>query len=122
LATAPFDDPRRAAEVDALRVVDLLLLLLRAVPDRLPFELVRLELERAVLDDPFPLVDLLDLEPLDELRLEDRVVCAIVLASLFPWLPCQLRSSRRGFALPDAREFELAASKCSDCRFRVRAD
>jgi hypothetical protein len=80
LAIAPSDDPRLVAEVVVLRPVDLLLL--RAVPDRLPFEVVRLELDRAVLDDPFPLVDLFVLEPLDELRLEDRVVCAIVLASL----------------------------------------
>jgi hypothetical protein len=55
-----------------------------AVPRRvavdLPlFEPVRLELDRALPDEPFLLVDLFVLEPpLDELLLEDRVVSAIV--------------------------------------------
>jgi hypothetical protein len=40
------------------------------------------------------LVDLFVLElPLDELLLEDRVVCAILYR--LSWLPCQLRLSRR---------------------------
>jgi hypothetical protein len=73
---APPDDLRRDADV----------VFRRELVELPPFELVRLdepvrpELERLVADEPFLLVDLFVLEPLlDELLLEDRVVCAIVL-------------------------------------------
>jgi hypothetical protein len=47
------------------------------------FDPVRLVLDRAFPDEPFLLVDLLVREPpLDELRVEDLVVCAIVIAFL----------------------------------------
>jgi hypothetical protein len=73
-AAAPCDAEAARRERDAV---------VRRPPDLPLFELVRLELEPAVRVDEFPLVDLLVLELLlDELRLEVRVVCAIVLASL----------------------------------------
>jgi hypothetical protein len=55
----------------------------RDAVDLLPLEPVRFELDRAFPDEPFLLVDLFVPElPLDELLLEDRVVCAIVIAFL----------------------------------------
>ncbi|HEY7267405.1 MAG TPA: hypothetical protein VH501_06895 [Solirubrobacterales bacterium] len=79
LPTGPFDELER----DFVRVE---LLRLRVLPAR---ELPLLGL----LDEPFRLVDLVDLEPVRRERvLEDRVVWAMVLVT--PRLPCQLRLSR----------------------------
>ena len=70
-------------------------MLLRDAPDRPPVEPLRLELDRELPEEPFLLVALFELERLRVDRLlEDRVVWAIVIASLF-WLPCQLRLSQR---------------------------
>jgi hypothetical protein len=64
---------------------------LAVLAELFPLFAVRL---RDVLDEPFRLVDLFDLEPVRlERVLEDRVVWAILLASL-GWPPCQLRRSR----------------------------
>jgi hypothetical protein len=109
LAIGPFDDVRRAPPLDddfrRAPPVDVLrrdadVVLRRELVELPLFELVRLdeparlELEPPAADEPFRLVVLFVLEPvLDELLLEDRVVCAIFLASLF-WLPCQQRLSR----------------------------
>jgi hypothetical protein len=90
-AAAPCDAEAARRERDAV---------VRRPPDLPLFELVRLELEPAVRVDEFPLVDLLVLELLlDELRLEERVVCAIVLASLGFRASCVFRAGG-SFALP----------------------
>jgi hypothetical protein len=90
LAIGPFVELCRALVLDGVRR-EADPLLRREDVDLPPFEdvrleedeLVRLVLARALPDEPaFLLVDLFVLEPLDELLLEDRVVCAIVLASL----------------------------------------
>lgn len=65
---------------------------LRELEDLPELEPARFELDRALPDEPFLLVDLFEL-PLDELLLEDCVFCAIDIASL--GFPCQLRVSRR---------------------------
>jgi hypothetical protein len=90
LAIGPFVELCRALVLDGVRR-EADPLLRREDVDLPPFEdvrleedeLVRLVFARALPDEPaFLLVDLFVLEPLDELLLEDRVVCAIVLASL----------------------------------------
>jgi hypothetical protein len=104
LAIAPFDDACRApAPDDVRREADVVLRRDREDAELPLFERVRPELDRAFLDDralldepeePFLFVDLFVLElPLDELLLEDRVVCAICYR--LSWLPCQLLFSRR---------------------------
>lgn len=98
LAIGPFGDfcPAPAAD-DVRREADVVLRRDREDAELPLFERVRPELDRALLDEPeepFLLVDLFVLElPLDELLLEDRVVCAILYR--LSWLPCQLRLSRR---------------------------
>jgi hypothetical protein len=78
LTTGPVDEPVFALEFELLRP--------RVLPAR---ELLFLGL----LDEPFWLVDLVDLERLRRGRvLDDRVVWAMV--PVTPRLPCQLRLSR----------------------------
>jgi hypothetical protein len=72
----------------------------RDAVDLRPFELVRRELDRAFPDEAFLPVDLLVLElALDELLLEDRVVCAIVIAFLDFSAGCAIRAGG-AFSLP----------------------
>lgn len=92
LAIGPLDDVCLAlAPDDARRELDVVLRLDREDAELPPFELVRLEPDRALLDEPeepFRLVDLFVLEPpLDELLLEDLVVCAMAIASLLASVP-----------------------------------
>ena len=118
-ATAPFED---AVALDRLRdcpVVlplelpeDRLALFARVVevPFRPFAELLRLPEELFRLpEEPLPLLDLVELERLRVDRLlEDRVVCAMVIASLGCWLPCQLRLRtglcKKGYPHPDVFE------------------
>jgi hypothetical protein len=119
LAIGPFEDVLRVPPPDDLRrVADVVL---RRELVELPlFEVVRfdepdrLELERPVVDEPFRLVDLFVLEPpLDELLLEDRVVCAIVFSPLsltcLASVPAALFAPAVHSRLPDAVCFELRA-------------
>jgi hypothetical protein len=95
LAIVPFDDACRApAADDVRREADVVLRRDREDGELPLFERVRPELDRALLDEPeepFLLVDLFVLElPLDELVLEDRVVCAILLSPLLASVPAAL--------------------------------
>jgi hypothetical protein len=93
LAIGPFDGVCRALRSpdDVRREADVVLRRNREDVELPPFELLGLELDRALLDEPeepFLLVDLFVLElPLDELLLEDRVVCAIVVSPLLASVP-----------------------------------
>jgi hypothetical protein len=110
LAIGPLDVVCRAAPPDdVLREVDLVRR--RADVELPPFELVRLDevarpdVDRALPEEPFLFVDLFVLEPpLAELLPEDRVVCAIVLASLGFRASCAFRAG--GF-VPTTRWGEI---------------
>jgi hypothetical protein len=109
--TAPFCAVWRAlVPADVRREADVPLR--REAPDRPPVEPLRLELDRELPEEPFLLVDLFELERLRVDRLlEDRVVWAMIIASL-GWLPCQLRLSPPAvhLDLPAVQGFELPLS------------
>jgi hypothetical protein len=92
LPTGPFDELVRGF----VRALELLRARERVLFDALlrPRVLPARELPLlGLLDEPFRLVDLVDLEPVRRERvLDDRVVWAMVFVS--PRLPCQLRLSR----------------------------
>jgi hypothetical protein len=114
LAIAPFDDVCRARVPDDVRrEADVVLRRDREEAELPLFERVRPELGRALLDEPeepFLLVDLFVLEPLDELLLEDRVVCAILIASLGFRASCAYRAGGP-LGLPAQVKFELPAKR-----------
>jgi hypothetical protein len=120
LAIGPFDDVCRApAPEDVRREADVVLRRDREDAELPLFERVRPELDRALLDEPeepFLLVDFFVLEPLDELLLEDRVVCAIFIASLGFRASCAFRAGC-SVGLPAAVKFELPCQEVKfDCR------
>jgi hypothetical protein len=115
LAIGPFCDVCRApAPDDVRREADVVLRRDREDAELPLFERVRPELDRALLDEPeepFLLVDLFVLElPLDELLLEDRVVCAICIASLGFRASCSFRAGGP-LELPADLKFELRAKR-----------
>ena len=99
LAIAPFCAVWRALATAELRR-DPEVVLRRDAVDLRPFEPVRRELDRAFPDEALLPVDLLVLELVfDVLLLEDRVVCAIVIAFLDFIAGCAIRAGG-GFSLP----------------------
>jgi hypothetical protein len=115
LAIVPFDDVCRAVAPDDVRLeADVVLRRDREAGELPLFERVRPELDRALLDEPeepFLLVDLFVLElPLDERLLEDRVVCAILIASLGFRASCAFRAGGP-LGLPAQVKFELPAKR-----------
>jgi hypothetical protein len=96
-------DVRREADVP----------LRREAPDRPPVEPLRLELDRELPEEPFLLVDLFELERLRVDRLlEDRVVWAMVIASLIGLasLPATPFAAAVNLDLPAVQGFELPLS------------
>jgi hypothetical protein len=96
-------DVRREADVP----------LRREAPDRPPVEPLRLELDRELPEEPFLLVDLFELERLRVDRLlEDRVVWAMVIASLGVGFlaSCAFRHRRSIWTYPLCRDLN-----CRSC-------
>jgi len=126
LAIGPFDDVWRDAPPDEV-LRDLELVRRREAVELPLFELVRLdelarpEVDRALLpEEPFLFVDLFVFEPpLDELLLEDRVVCAIVLP-LLASMPAALFAPAGLLGLPTAVRFELRAACVTTALQHVR--
>jgi hypothetical protein len=114
LAIGPFGDACRArAPDDVRREADVVLRRDREDAELPLLERVRPELDRPLdePEEPFLLVDLFVLElPLDELLLEDRVVCAILIASLGFRASCAFRAGGP-LGLPAQVNFELPAKR-----------
>ena len=106
--TAPFCAVWRAlVPAEVPREADVLL---RDAPDRPPVEPLRLELDRELPEEPFLLVALFELERLRVDRLlEDRVVWAMVIASLvgLASLPATPFAAAVHLDLPAVQGFEL---------------
>ena len=111
--TAPFCEVWRALALVLAEVPREADVLLRDAPDRPPVELLRLELDRELPEEPFLLVALFELErPRVDRLLEDRVVWAMVIASLIGLasLPATPFAAAVHLDLPAVQGFELPVS------------